>query len=506
MNKSIALGILSGSLLTLTGIVVNILIIKLVIASLAPDIAGIWFIFLNIGAYILFLDLGISPTVAREIGFIIGRGNADESSREERISDFIRTVSSLFRFLTFFALIFALGGGIWLISSRGYGLEIIAGWIIFSFGAAINLLGGPAFAALFGLGQVSAEKLIKAFTQLLWLLMAWLALRAGTGILGLAAAWTVHSILGRLAGWWHLYRTNPWLRGKGHFDPAVLKTIAMPSLKWAAMGLGAILILQTDNIIIAYLMGPAVITRYEPVMKIVWVLMTFSLISINISVPFASRLHAAKDSAAFNALLMRNVRYGVGLVVILVPFIGVYGDRIVYIWLGDGYFPGNDVLWVLLAMLVLEVHHVVHASAVMAAGYIVFLPAALIAALLKIILSVLLCGQFGLIGVPLGTLLAQLFTNNWYAPYKSMEKFGYSLKSYFLKMVAPLLVCLVGNILLCRVSRSLLPIPDDLFSISGFFLFYFALVAGLFWAFIVPTEEKYRFRGLVKKYAAAVFA
>jgi O-antigen/teichoic acid export membrane protein len=441
VSGKILLGILGGTGQTVVTIIVSVVQIRLILGFLPRDISGIWFLFLSIGAYISYFDLGVSPTLSREISFITGRAG-EGAVRHQEISDLIATCQRIFQILS--AAVFCVGiilGGLFFTNLSGQGIpgETAAAWMIFTLGASLNLLGGAAFAGLYGTGHVATERLIRAATQLLGLALSALFLALGYGIIGLAIAWTAQNIIARLWGWKILHQYHPELKAiPGRASLALARTIAVPSLKWAAMGLGAILILQTDNPIIAARIGVSSIPSYEAAAKMVSALMTFSLLVVTSSTPFLSQAHAAGDKVSFTAILMRNVRFGMAAMLILVTFFGTFGDRILDAWLGPGNFVGFPVLWTLLVMLTLETHHVIHATASMAAGHLIFLRAAILSGIIKVCLSVYLASSFGLLGVALGTLLAQLLTNNWYAPYATLRYFHLSFTSYLLDSIVPL--------------------------------------------------------------------
>jgi hypothetical protein len=86
-------------------------------------------------------------------------------------------------------------------------------------------------------------------------------------------------------------------------------------------------------------------------------------------------------------------------------------------------------------MMTLETHHVAHASLTMASGHIPFVRIALVAGVLNLVFSLMLVRWFGLLGIALGTMTAQMLTNNWYAPHVSLRRLGIGASSYLRVMV-----------------------------------------------------------------------
>ncbi len=475
VTNRILRGISSGFVLTAVSTLVAVIQLRLILEYLHSDIAGIWLLFITIGSYIAFLDMGISPTIGREISFVLGFKHLDEQHKRAEVASLIATCARLFDLLSAMAFMLALivgGWFFWHVTPVGSQSNIEIAWCIFALGGSLNLLGGPIFAALYGLGNIATERLIRSLTLLVGLAIMVLFLKLGFGIVGLAVIWSVQGLAAMLISRSILHARYPYLHGsKGVISMAVARKIALPSLKWAAMGFGAILILQTDNVVIAAVIGTPAIPSYVAVAKIVTVLMTLSLVIVSSSSPFLSKSYAAADMDAFKILLLRNVRYSMGLLVILSAFIATFGDKIVNLWLGEGHFAGFPVLWTLLTMTLLEVHHVTLATGTMATGKIAFAWTALIAGGLNIIISIILAQRLGLWGVALGTMIAQMLTNNWYAPYVTLTLFNIPFLRYFATVILPIFVLIIVSIGINVVSRYLTAKYGDMISllISGCF-------------------------------------
>lgn len=456
-------GVSGGAFFSFATIVVLFVQLRLVLDFLPVDIAGTWLLFISIGAYIAFFDLGISPTIAREIGFCLGSKTGDQQYKAERIADLLATSNNLFRLMAIavFGLSVVIGGYIVhrTIPEMQYA-EVAWAWFIFASGAALNLWASSPFAALYGLGYMGSERMIRSLSILLGLALSGIFLYAGFGIIGMATAWTIQGILARLIARRVLHRKYPeLLTMHGVSDMQKAKSILIPSIKWAMMGFGAILILQTDNMIIASILGTSAIPAYEAAAKISITAMSLALLLVTATSPQISKAYAEKNHDLVAMLLSQGVRLSVSTAVFFAAFVAVYGDAIIEIWLGSGRFVGFPVLWTLLIMVVLEAHHVAMATATLATGHIVFAKPALIAGLLNLVISIILATQLGLWGVALGTLIAQLLTNNWYAPYVTLKHFGLPfvihLKTTILPTALLLLILLVTNVALKEMLKGM---------------------------------------------------
>jgi len=460
MTRKIISGAASSLIFIASTIVTAMIQLHYVVRFLPKELAGVWILFLTVGAYVAFFDLGISPTLGREIAFARGNREIDEATRQNRIADILASCGYLYRWIAAGAAILCIGCGnlyILHVFPDPKARVVALAWTIFSIGAAFNLLGSTAFAGLFGFGDIAVEKLLRSASLWMGLILTVILLYAGFGIVGPAIGWALQGLLARV-----IARRVLQKRYLGPDYPAgvvrteVLRQIAGPSLKLATIQLGAILILQSANPLIAIVIGAASIPLYEPIARIAAATMTLALLVVSASSPFISSAFAAKDMPTVQKLLFRNLRYGMAITVVACTVLGITCSKIVEAWLGRGFYAGSAVAWILLIMVSLEVHHVIFATIMMASGQIVFVKPALIAAAINLILAVILAQKFGLLGVAMAVLIAQLFTNNWYAPYRTIQYLGVSWTEILKKVWVPVLILTAWQLAVLSVIVTLL--------------------------------------------------
>jgi O-antigen/teichoic acid export membrane protein len=435
VGQRISAGTIGGGVLVAVTIVTAIVHYKLVIGLLPRELAGLWLLFWSFGSYLAFFDLGIGPTLSREISFLAG-----DERRLPLVADLAATCLRIYLGVAALLLLGAVLAG-WMLlptlnlQSISPGGALIA-WVLFAAGACVNLFGNLYFAVLTGEGLVATERMTRAFGMLLWLTLSSYALMAGHGLPGLALAWLVNACLGRaLAMIVVKLRVGGLSMLQGQWRTDVARRLARPSARWAITQLGALLILQTANVLIAWNLGPASIPSYEAASRVVMAVGTIALLSTNASVPFYSRAFAAGDIAALRKLLYRNVQQGLLTMAAAIAVLGSFAPELFSTWLGHGNFVGYAVLMVMAVMMTLETHHVAHASLTMASGHIPFVRTAIVAGVLNLVVSLILVRWLGLLGIALGTMLVQMLTNNWYAPHVTLRLLGISARSYLRAMV-----------------------------------------------------------------------
>ena len=491
--RRIAAGVLAGWLNAAVGVVVSLVQVRLVFRALPLDLTGVWFLFLTLAGYVTLFDLGVGPTLSREISFALGTEGPEPETRQ-RIADLVGAAARFFAWISAGVIAVSLPAGLWFLSSvapAAHVREVQVAWCVFVFGAALNVFGNAAFAGLVGLGSVGAERGVRTAVQVLYLGFLYVALSTGTGMLGLSVAWVANGAVLTAAGWTALRRELPWLGEHRAVTAGMLRRIMAPSLKWAMTAFGSLLILDTDNVIIAGVMGPASIPAYELVAKLAGMCMYLAGLFAISSAPFVSVAHARGDEAGIRALALRNVRVGMGFMAVACAWVLAFAGPFVDVWVGPGHFVGTAIVAVFVTMQFLEAHHRFHATIAMSMGHIVFHWWALGAGVLNLALTLALVRTHGLLGVALGSMLAQMLTNNWYAPVYTLRLLKLPVGPYLTTVGLPILAVLAAALLGAVGTK--LSLPDTLHPIVRMLAGGLATVAAggaVFWLLVLEPDER----------------
>jgi O-antigen/teichoic acid export membrane protein len=501
--KQMLYGAMGGAVLTAVSVAASFVQFRLIVDALPQSEVGLWFLFLSVGGYLLFFDLGVSPTLGREISFCSGDLAVDEQIRNEKIGTLIRTCLGAFSGLALIVIVAgSLAGWAYLstVTSPSMIVTVRNAWAIFVLGTSITIIGEVWLSALYGMGRVGTEKLVRSIGPILWLFFTILVLRLHLGISGLAFAWLLQTLAVRALALLALNNLNPVALRSGRFDFELISRLAVPSMKYAGTMLGGILILQTDNLVIASVLGTSEIPGYQAVAKLVTLMMSLSMMLVVSSVPFLSKAHARQDVIEIKQILHQNLRISLSIMATVGCFFAIFADRIISMWIGPDHFVGFGVIWILIAVMFLEGHHAAMAAATMSTGKLPFVIPALIAGALNIIASVLLAKRFGLLGVAAGTLCAQLLTNNWFVPLYTMRQFNINLYEHARTVLLPiskLLALLIALGFLLRVfTNSLADIPSLL--LSGTILSTFGFAA--FSIFLLSPGERGQLKSIVQRF------
>lgn len=451
----------SGFVLAVTTIIASIVQFKLYYVYLTPEYVGYWLLLLAIGGFISILDLGLSPTLSRELAFRFADENPDNSD----ISKLIKSTKTLYTIISVsvlllgFLIVFAF-------LDQGSDLQYTA--YLFVLGYFVQMFTAANNAILFGVGKVIQERSVRIIAIVLNLVISWILLNYGFGVISLGVGWLGGFLISRIVCFYYVRSTLSNLpkvdiyKNHGMDFRKYVQKLLYPSLKWAVTALGAALIFKTDVLVISGLIGLSSVPDYEAAVKLIIAVQTISFLVIQASVPTYSHKSVSKDKEGIYYLLKMNINLVGSLVAVPIVYLAFYAEEVVTLWLGEGNFVGYEVMACLLILLVLEVHHVAHASALMATGRIIFYKAALIAGALNVILSIVLVQFMGVFGVALATMISQVITNNWYAPYKTLNFLEVTFVKY-MKDIAGLIFVYFSLFLIIIFISSFMSIFGDFY-------------------------------------------
>ena len=470
MKRNILTGFAGGLLTSFVAISLSFLQLRILLQYLPQTIVGIWLVFTNLGAYVSFLDLGLVQTLGREVSFAIGRQDLTPEEREEHLGTLIRSCTRVMLIMA--VVLYPLGafaGWAYLKTMVPATLHqsVRWAWVLFFASAALNLVGEGWFAGLYGTGKVFAEKLLRTGGLVLGFACMVCAVTLGWSVRGLAFAAVIQTCCTVAGAYFVLRRVTAGARGRGKINYRLIYGFSGRGLKYAATVLGGVLILQTDNLVIASTIGPAIIPDYQAVAKIVTTFMSLSMMLVVTTSPFMSQAYAQNDMGLIRRLLQQNQRVSLSILIVLGSCLACFADRAIRLWLGAGHFVGFGVVWVLLAIMLLEAHHLAMAVATMATGRMAFVVPALSAGVINIALSVILAKHLGVLGVALGTLLAQLVTNNWYVPFYVLRHLHIPWREHVTGVAAPVLLLLLITLCVGAATRVLTTSFSDIDALAA---------------------------------------
>ena len=454
LSRRILFAVFAGWVNRILMIALNLIFIRVLFRYLGLEEQGFWVLLGSSAAFLSLMDLGVSPTLTRRIALARGKSGADvhavltKETREE-IADLVATGSRVYRMIAILVFLVSWSLGFYFLSTVKFHdvdpKQVWIAWTILCAGYAINVWGQVWQCLLNGIGLVGWNSVIDTAVNTLAVGIQIILVIKGGGILQLAVVAAGSGLLARQLNLIIARRTNPVIFGqRGKWSPALFNIMLSPSLRYWITNLGAFLILKTDQFFISYFLDTTQIPPYNAAYSIVSNIFLFSVSIASGSAVYISHLWQSNQIAQVQAITRRSARIGMTMMVCGIACIAVAGQPLIELWLGatrhgQATFVGYPVLWTFCFMLTLETHHSIMSSCSRATEDEAYAIPAVTSGVFNLILTYLLIKPFGLLGVAMGTAIAQLLTNNWYAVYRPLRRLRMSVREHILHVMLPIL-------------------------------------------------------------------
>ncbi len=430
-------------------IIVNLIQIPLLFRYLDDEILGIWFLMIGAQMFIGLFDFGFGQTLQRRIAFAKGTCGSDpdvvlDHTARQKIRDLLAIARRVYNILSGVVLLVLLIGGpiyfrtLELSVSATRSLDIA--WIIMSIGYAANMWGWFVEATLNGLGDIGWSNIISSMLWITTLAAIWIALVMGWGLPALAFIWVSKGVLLRVIGWMVVRRRHAWIgKGQGSWIKSEFQAMVRPAVQWWIAIVGTFFLSGISRYFIGGYLGASAVPDYVATFAALAMAQAVLISIVGVTTPLLSQMWQAGDLESIRKYVFRLTRLSLGLLAMVYAFICIYGKEIFELWLGEGHFVGNPVLFTLVIMMFLEAQHAVLNAPCIAAERLQFYKYTILGGFISLALLALMVPRWGLLGAALSVMIAQLLTNNWVIPWISLNLLHESFQHYFVKVILPVL-------------------------------------------------------------------
>lgn len=449
LTKRILFGTAASGFSRALQILLGLTLLPVLFRSLPKEELGLWLLLGQSWATLGILDFGFGVTLTRAIAFAKGKSGSDPrapltDATLAEIADLLRTGRIIYTVLAVVAFFVPLLLGFYYL--RSLTLEssslytVWLAWGVLCLGQSLMVWAAPWTSLLQGVGYVGWDALIGSFVQSLMIVAQILVVLLGGGIVSLAVVTATGALTQRFVLFGFARRNRPELFERAGIWQSSFFTEMRPlALRAWLTALGVWMISSTDQFIIASLTGVPELPAY----RAAWLLMSnVTILAVMLATSsgvFVSHLWQAGQVNEIHRIIKRNCRFGWLVMACTAVVLLIAGQTLFSVWLGNGNFVGYPLLIVFLLIFALDNQSVAISVATRATGAEIYAASSLIAGVLKIVLSIVLAKQFGLIGVALGTLVALGLTNHWYVPWHGLARLAYSRVEFAKSVVLPCL-------------------------------------------------------------------
>jgi O-antigen/teichoic acid export membrane protein len=418
------------------------LLAAFLVRDLGEEALGFWSFFLALTGYFGLADLGVRPAVVHFV------------ARHDALGDragLARHVHAAFAVFSVGAVIFAAltaATAAWLPGSGRLGSvdpddAMAVVWIV-GLEIALTLPFNAYSAVLIGrqrfdvVGAIDLVVLALRTGVTIWLV------ETGHGLVALAVAHAAAGFLEIGAKTWFALRMVPGL-GLSFARPDRLAVRALLSYGgWAVFtSVAMILTWQTDPIVIGLALGPAAVTHFAQPGSLAAQARAILWAACRVLAPAAGALEARGDRAQLSQLLVQACRAMLLLYGPILAYLLALGDPFLDAWLGAG-FRGESVA--VLAILALGVAAPIASQPLVQLLYGVgrmrlLGVVTLLEGVANLVLSLLLVGRYGIVGVAIGTAVPGFVVHALILPALVAKPFGLSWARLSLAVWPRPLVC-----------------------------------------------------------------
>jgi O-antigen/teichoic acid export membrane protein len=261
---------------------------------------------------------------------------------------------------------------------------------------------------------------------------------AGWGLPGQTLATALAQVPAVLILLWNGVRTYGGI-WSASADPGAKKTLWAISRPTFVHGISDRLSLVSDNIVIAWILGPRAVVPFFLTQQLV-ALAQFHLKGIsNATWAGLVELHSQRQNALFQSRLLELTGTVSALAMAVLGPIAAYNQHFITYWVGSGNFAGEPLSIIATVNAWFWSIYSLWGWVVFGTGHIGrWAPYAVVFTMVNVIVSVVATLELGVLGPLLGTLAGFILINAWALPRLLQQVFGISSCTLWRTALAPL--------------------------------------------------------------------
>ena len=428
-----------------------LLVLPLIVRTIPSAELGLWYVFVSIVSLAGILDLGFGPTLTQATGYAwagakklqelgIAHKEPGEVAGEPNyglLAALVGTMRRYYQVLATIVIVLLLTLGSWWIWDKTVDMSqsgpLRLAWVVFSFGAALNVLGSLWPAVLSGINGVrQAQQLFTLSIVVNYLTLA-IGLVFHCGIWSLVAGQVVLGLIQRQGG--KLYFRN--LAGEAFNESAVTVDRQIIGVLWpmawrnGVLALGTFLIQSANTLICSAKLGLDSTASYGLTLQIINLLMAVSMTWVLVKLPLINQLRTARDLERVTALFVARLRIAILTFVLGAFAILLLGNTMLHLLGAKTLLLPTAQLAVILFIYFLEMNHSCHAALVISENVNPFVLPALLSGSAVVLLSLLLTPIWAIWGIIASFGIVQIAFNNWWPVLRAIRGLGLRPKAYW---------------------------------------------------------------------------
>lgn len=416
----------------------GIITLPLVLHLLSTEEIAMNYLMMTVAAMVVMVDFGFSPQFGRNFTYVFSgaqqlekeglSSNVDSTVNYHLLRCLIDAAQLVYKYMSILVLVLMLTAGSYYISiitkcftNIKYSLLI---WILFSISTFFNVYFSYFSAMLYGRGMVKESKKAMLASRILYILLAYILLLGGCGLIGLCIANFVSPFLYRWMSYRYFYDKDI----KRALSAEISTTSEIRELFWiiwynakklGIVSVGAYTALKFSLFIAGLYLSLTDVSAYGLLMQLANIIVMVSTTFNSALIPQLTAYRVNNDKAG----LIKYFAWTLNIYYVL--FIGmsaclvIAGPWLLQLIEANAGLPSTAVVLLYLFVLFLENNHGLFAGFITCSNSVPYTKVAIISGSLICIGDILVLHftDLGLLGLVLVQGIVQLAYNNWYWPY-----------------------------------------------------------------------------------------
>ena len=343
------------------------------------------------------------------------------------------------------------------------------------------------------MGYVGWDALLSSIIGALVLVAQIFAITLGGGLISLATLAAIGSLVLRFGMLQFARRRMPDLFAtRGTWNPAMVRAMLPAAFRAWITSCGIVMTMNSDQYFITGMQGVTELPAYRAAYIVIFNLRILAVSVATASAVFVSHLWQSGHIIEVHRVVIRNLKFGLGIMAAGGACVLVLGPRLFDAWIGPHNFIGYPCLIVFFALLISDAHCCIVSESSRATEDEAFALCSAVAGILKLGFAYLLGMRYGLIGIAGSTLIAQLCTNHWYMVARGLYRLQIPLRLHLWMVLLPVAAMFSLTLLATRLLVMLRPFTSGWVSIIAVSAVGSLFLAAFLWFFVLEPQQRQR--------------
>lgn len=423
------------------------LTLPLILHILSTEEIAMNYLMLSVTTLVSLMDFGFTPQISRQVSYVYSGANRllpegiviakTQNVNYQLLACLLNVTKKIFRIISAIVLVLLLSLGTWYIYTVTAGFSNVSNsleiWMIFCASSFFGIYFKYYDSLLVGRGLVKESKQCILANKICQIVLVYVLLLAGAGLIGVCIANLISPFLGRYMANRFFYdsQTIESLKGQSYSDSLnteVFQAIWHNAKKVGVNFIGTYCTRQFGLFIIGLYLSAEVVASYGLLMQCITIVTSISVTFFGTLQPqiISYRVQGDKDTT------IRKFSFSVVVFYILclcgLTTVSILGPWILELIGSNAQLPALYIVLLYSIVCLLEENHSNFAIFISTGNKIPFVPAALTSGLMICIgdFFVLQFSHLGLLGIVIVQGIVQLAYNNWYWPRWVLREYNIS--------------------------------------------------------------------------------